>query len=273
MSTRDHNEELSHHEGQEDIAAVVGSAGQGYEEESTEADESDDGSEVAQNVVCEACVSGIDEEQLLICDGCDKARHIYCALPQLAAVPEGDWHCEVCLLQAQVKQSVGEHVGESSIVREELSRVSHANRALWRFKVPLSRTGCQVMLHLREFVEALDRAKLRPLMEQCVDLHRQRVAAERQRLQEERQRQRDRQRETRRNRREVAAVLEGVLRKVVRASQGAAKEQARLAKERALQQAREERHAARREREEARIRAEVQRCLDRLLTKVRILCT
>lgn len=264
-------------------SVVAGSAAQEGEDDDDAADwveemqESDDGSEVAQNVVCEACASGIDEDQLLICDGCDHARHTYCARPMLGAVPVGDWHCEVCSLQAQVKKLIGDHVGASAPVREELARVSHGVRELWQFKVPLSHTSCQLLLHLREFVEALDRGKLRPLMEQWIDFHRQQAATERKRQHEEHRHQRESQREFRRSQREfrrsqreVAAILETVLRKVERASQSAVKEQARVAKERALVQVREERHAARREREGTRIRADVQRCLDRLLTKVRL---
>lgn len=107
------------------------------------------------------CGSGIDEAQLLMCDGCNQGRHMYCARPQLDAVPEGNWYCEVCQLKERVKQLVGEHVGASAPVHDELIKVTHGVLELWRFKVPLSRTGCQLLHHFRELVEALDRVKLR----------------------------------------------------------------------------------------------------------------
>ena len=114
-----------------------------------------------QDAVCETCGSGIDEGQLLMCDGCNMGRHTYCARPQLMAVPEGDWFCEVCQLKERVKQLVGEHVGASAPVHDELTRVTHGVLELWRFKVPLTMTGCQLLHHLKELLEALDRAKLR----------------------------------------------------------------------------------------------------------------
>ena len=43
------------------------------------------------------CRRGDDDENLLLCDGCDRGCHLYCHRPRMAAVPEGDWFCSVCV--------------------------------------------------------------------------------------------------------------------------------------------------------------------------------
>jgi len=44
---------------------------------------------------------------MLICDGCFQGFHLYCLLPPLAAVPEGDtWLCSNCLAQGLTEQAV-----------------------------------------------------------------------------------------------------------------------------------------------------------------------
>lgn len=48
---------------------------------------------------CLVCRRGDDDEHLLLCDGCDRGCHLYCHRPKMAAVPEGDWFCSICLAQ------------------------------------------------------------------------------------------------------------------------------------------------------------------------------
>ncbi|KAL6853960.1 hypothetical protein ACP4OV_019989 [Aristida adscensionis] len=48
------------------------------------------------DTVCEACGSGEREEEMLLCDGCDRGRHIFCLRPILARVPTGPWFCPAC---------------------------------------------------------------------------------------------------------------------------------------------------------------------------------
>lgn len=52
-------------------------------------------------VTCLVCRRGDDDENLLLCDGCDRGCHLYCHRPRMAAVPEGDWFCSVCVSRAQ----------------------------------------------------------------------------------------------------------------------------------------------------------------------------
>uniref|UniRef100_A0ACD5VAK7 Uncharacterized protein n=2 Tax=Avena sativa TaxID=4498 RepID=A0ACD5VAK7_AVESA len=48
------------------------------------------------DVLCEACGSGDDADELLLCDGCDRGVHIFCLRPILPRVPAGDWFCPSC---------------------------------------------------------------------------------------------------------------------------------------------------------------------------------
>jgi hypothetical protein len=45
---------------------------------------------------CEMCDSASNDDQMLLCDGCDRGYHMYCLPVPLTAVPEGDWFCHPC---------------------------------------------------------------------------------------------------------------------------------------------------------------------------------
>ena len=45
-------------------------------------------------VVCMICHGAEDEDQLLLCDGCDRACHTYCL--GLSEIPDSDWYCSQC---------------------------------------------------------------------------------------------------------------------------------------------------------------------------------
>lgn len=45
---------------------------------------------------CQFCHSGDKEDQLLLCDGCDKGYHTYCFKPPMEDIPDGDWFCYEC---------------------------------------------------------------------------------------------------------------------------------------------------------------------------------
>jgi len=46
-----------------------------------------------ETIICDTCGSADDEGTLLLCDGCNAARHMACCIPSLTKVPEGDWFC------------------------------------------------------------------------------------------------------------------------------------------------------------------------------------
>ncbi|TPP61401.1 putative Zinc finger protein [Fasciola gigantica] len=45
---------------------------------------------------CRICRHKSDDDNLLLCDGCNKAFHLYCLRPPLRRVPAGDWFCPSC---------------------------------------------------------------------------------------------------------------------------------------------------------------------------------
>lgn len=50
-----------------------------------------------ENARCRICRRKSDDDNLLLCDGCNQAFHLYCLRPPLRQVPAGDWFCVSCL--------------------------------------------------------------------------------------------------------------------------------------------------------------------------------
>lgn len=48
------------------------------------------------HVSCCECGSGENDDQLLLCDKCDKACHMLCLRPIVVRVPIGPWYCPTC---------------------------------------------------------------------------------------------------------------------------------------------------------------------------------
>ena len=47
---------------------------------------------------------GEDEATMLLCDGCDAARHMACCVPPLRGVPSGDWFCPACAAASEEEE-------------------------------------------------------------------------------------------------------------------------------------------------------------------------
>ncbi|XP_072951665.1 probable Histone-lysine N-methyltransferase ATXR5 [Typha angustifolia] len=48
------------------------------------------------DVRCEECRSGDRDDELLLCDRCDRGYHLYCLRPIAVRVPSGPWFCPSC---------------------------------------------------------------------------------------------------------------------------------------------------------------------------------
>ena len=48
------------------------------------------------------CKSKDDEDNMLLCDGCDKGYRAYCVVPTIKNVPDGYWFSPKCLDNKEV---------------------------------------------------------------------------------------------------------------------------------------------------------------------------
>ncbi|XP_008102188.3 bromodomain adjacent to zinc finger domain protein 2A isoform X1 [Anolis carolinensis] len=72
---------------------------------------------------CLVCRKGDDDENLLLCDSCDRGCHLYCHRPKMTEVPAGDWFCALCVAQMQ-----GESPDEYSCQRRGKKRKTGSSR-------------------------------------------------------------------------------------------------------------------------------------------------
>lgn len=74
-------------------------------------------------LLCEVCHSGCDDDNMLICDGCEKLYHLYCLNPPLSEVPEGDWFCKSCKeYNDDVSSDVEIEVCDDFVIEQRKSR-------------------------------------------------------------------------------------------------------------------------------------------------------
>ncbi|KAH8554111.1 PLU-1-like protein-domain-containing protein [Umbelopsis sp. PMI_123] len=59
-----------------------------------------DSSSPGRGEICEICNIGENEDEILLCDGCDRGYHMYCLDPPLNSIPRTEWYCVKCLTAA-----------------------------------------------------------------------------------------------------------------------------------------------------------------------------
>ncbi|XP_043535263.1 lysine-specific demethylase 5C-like [Chiloscyllium plagiosum] len=51
--------------------------------------------------ICIICSRHVDEEKLVLCEGCEDSYHTFCLIPPLPEIPKGDWRCPKCVVEVR----------------------------------------------------------------------------------------------------------------------------------------------------------------------------
>ena len=135
-------------------------------------------------VVCEVCGRGDREDELLLCDGCDHACHLFCMRPPARSIPPV-WFCQRCQTVALQKRSRNSD-GAGSEIRTSMDAYNSAAaqagaqngeaqwRAVWRRRHGDGRSGQQgTAPEINKFlgtVDGVDEEFMRRLDERKVKL-------------------------------------------------------------------------------------------------------
>ena len=77
---------------------------------------------------CKVCGWGDNEQQILLCDGCDAEYHTYCLRPPLTQIPPGEWFCPQCNV-AEVDRSAANYDRKCALARAQCSHnATHTGR-------------------------------------------------------------------------------------------------------------------------------------------------
>ena len=83
----------------------------------------DEGHYSGKSYCCRVCLSGLDDGEMLVCDGCDGLFHCKCIDPPLSSIPEGDWFCGSCLCHDSDVSSIVDIEACEDFVLEQRNRL------------------------------------------------------------------------------------------------------------------------------------------------------
>ena len=61
-----------------------------------------------------------DEDEMLLCDGCDRGFHMSCLNPPLKKVPVGNWYCSDCR-PVEIRRDYRKHLPKYKDDTEEVN--------------------------------------------------------------------------------------------------------------------------------------------------------
>lgn len=73
----------------------------------------------SENARCKVCRKKGEDDKLILCDGCNKAFHLFCLRPVLLNIPDGEWLCPACQPATFRRSSRGRNYAEDSTNDEE----------------------------------------------------------------------------------------------------------------------------------------------------------
>lgn len=80
--------------------------GRAADTDSARPDENEGATSCYEDVHCEECLKGDNDDQMLLCDECDRGFHMYCLRPKATTVPPGNWFCPLCIRPTEVQGNI-----------------------------------------------------------------------------------------------------------------------------------------------------------------------
>jgi hypothetical protein len=120
----------------------------------------DDWEEKLESLTCNICreTTGEDDDQLMLCDGCNMGFHTYCLSPPLEEVPEDDWYCDSCN-DTRITEKPRKRLKRARKTRTKESLMNEENgmgSCLQEFKMILSRGELEALRRNLEEISDLD---------------------------------------------------------------------------------------------------------------------
>lgn len=102
-------------------------------------DDDDDDDDLYSELGCEECGGGDKEEEILLCDKCDKGYHLDCLRPIVPRVPFGHWYCPSCSDHIRPRMAQAKSLTQTSIL--DFFRIQKCSESVADFTSSLELRG------------------------------------------------------------------------------------------------------------------------------------